>query len=118
MSTLVGNRIRVAVTGWVVVLAVYDAVTLSSVVADLGSRAVAALALGLAGLALAALASRLGSAASPGAAGMGVTAGLGVAWHALPSGWLEALPPTKVLGPTTIVVAVLTVAIVTQEPAR
>lgn len=108
--------VPVVVAGWLLVLVVYDSLTPVSVTAERADLALAGLGVGAAALALAAVGGRLRSVQSPGAAGTGAMACLAVTARSLPPAWLENLPPARVLWPTTILVAVVTVAAATREP--
>ncbi len=108
----------VAVVGWLLVLGVYDHVTPHPAAVDLVNRALAALGLGSAALALGALSGKLRSVVSPGTAAVGAMAGLGVASLVVPEKWLEVLPPALMIWPATILLALVTVAVTTKEPAR
>lgn len=114
----------VVVLGWLLVLAVHHSVTavpaapghVGPAAPDVVDRAVASVGAGSAALALATLAGRFRSLASPGAAGMGAIACLGVASTALPTAVLAALPPAGVVWPPTVLLAVVTIALATREP--
>lgn len=110
--------VPVAVVGWLLVLTVYDSITPEPAAIDLAGRALAALGLGSAALALAALTGRFQSVVSPGAAAVGAMACAGVASRALPGRWLEALPAAHAAWPATVLLALITVAVATTEPVR
>lgn len=106
----------VAVAGWVAVLGAYRFVTSSGGI-DVSARALAALAMASAALAFGALGGRLSSAVSPGAAGVAAMAFLGILWSVAPKAWAEALPPGELISASAILLALVTVAVATREPA-
>ncbi len=110
--------VPVAVAGWLLVLAVYHVVTSSAEAAGVGDRAQAGLTLASAALACAALGGKLRSIASPGAAGVGAMACVGVVLRVSPGAWLEALPPGDLICPAVILFGLVTVTVSTREPAR
>lgn len=108
--------VPVVVLGWVLVLGVHHSVSPLPAAPDLVDRALAGLGVGSTGLALATLAGRLQAVVSPGAAGVGAMACLGVASMVLPAASLAALPAAEVVWPPTILLALVTVAVATREP--
>ena len=118
---LVGRAIvaaPVVLAGWLLVLAVYHSVTPSAGAADVADQALGGLALASAALGLAALGGRVGSVMSPGAAGAGAMACVGVISRVAPAQWLQALPPGDVVSAAAILFGVVTVAVTAGEPAR
>ena len=107
----------VSLLGWLLVLSVYGWLTPGPVTAGGLDRALGGLGLASAALALAALAGRLRWVVSPGAAGVAAMAGLGAALVVSPAAWLEALPPVEAVWPVTVLLALVTVAVATREPA-
>ncbi len=118
---LVGRAIvaaPVVLAGWLLVLAVYHWVTPSAGAADVADQALGGLALASAAVGLAALGGRVGSVMSPGAAGAGAMACVGVISRVAPAQWLQALPPGDVVSAAAILFGVVTVAVTAGEPAR
>lgn len=118
---LVGRAIvaaPVVLAGWLLVLAMYHWVTHSAGAADVADQALGGLALASAAVGLAALGGRVGSVLSPGAAGAGAMACVGVISRVAPAQWLQALPPGDVVSAAAILFGVVTVAVTAGEPAR
>ena len=110
--------VPVAVAGWLLVLAVYQAVTSSPGDPDIAGRARSGLAMASAAFGFAALGGKLRSVVSPGAAGFGAMACVGVASQVAPAGWRQALPPGEVVSVAAILFGLVTLALATREPAR
>ncbi len=103
----------VLVAGWAAVLGVHVALVEGPVepgTIALTSLAIAAVALGVAGVT--AGASQVGS---PGVAGLAAIAVLAAAQCAVPPAWLEAAPPTRVTAGTTVVLGALALVITTRR---
>lgn len=126
-ATPVGARARlvaraavavpVAVAGWLLVLLVYRSVLSSGGGPEVAERATSGLALAVAALGLASLGGKLRSVVSPGAAGMGAMAGVGVAWSVSPDAWVRVLPSGDVACLAAIVFGLVAVTVATKEPA-
>lgn len=110
--------VPVAVAGWLLVLAVYHVVSSSAEAAEIGRRGRAGLALASAAIGFAAVGGRWRSVASPGGAGVGAMACVGLVSMVSPKAWLEALPPGDLLLPAAVLFGLVTVAVATREPAR
>ena len=108
--------VPVLVAGWLLALAVYDRFEPDPTAVDVAGRALAGFGLATAALGLAALARRIGSVQSPGAAAVGAVAGLGVTSCLLPARWVQVLPSGPAVWPVTILAAVVTIAVMTREP--
>ena len=116
LATRAGLMAPVAMTGWLLVLAVYAWVTPRPLI-DLGQRVLAGSGIAIAALAMAAVGGRLSSAVSPGAVGAGSVAALGLALQVVPVGWLEHLPPGTIVAAIAIFVGLVVVVRATREPA-
>ena len=108
--------VPVVVAGWLLVLVVYDRFEPNPAAVDVAGRALAGVGLATAALGLAALARRIGSVQSPGAAAVGAVAVLGVTSCLLPARLVQVLPSGRALWLVTILAAVVTVAVTTREP--
>lgn len=115
LAVRAGLMVPVAVAGWLSVLAVYACVT-PGLAVDLGERALAGSGISSAALAVAALATKVRSVVSPGAAAAGVMAAFGLSLQVVPVRWLEHLPSGRVLWPVTILVGLLVVVAAAKEP--
>ena len=106
----------VVALGWLLVLATYAPVLLGPAgIGGLSDRALAALGLASAALALATLVGRWTAAPSPGA----VTVAAAVALHVLqvvPKSWLAALPPGRPAWPAVAALAVIVAGLAAREP--
>ncbi len=116
LAARAGLMAPVAMVGWLLVLGTYVGVA-PGIPVELGRRTLTGLGMASVALAVAAIASTVRSAASPGAASVGVMAGLTCAFQVLPLRYLDHLPPAGAVCPLAIVVALLVVVHVTREPA-
>ncbi|MDQ3978892.1 MAG: hypothetical protein M3314_05000 [Actinomycetota bacterium] len=116
-------RLRLAVgvpavaMGWLLVLAVSDRVIPGGLLDHASGSAVASVGLAATALAMAVVARRTRAAVSPGAVGVASVATVGLASLAVPTAWIEALPPPEAAWPVLIALALLTIAVAGREPS-